>query len=60
MTPSVRGTIGDPLKRSYPDGYDPSQDDFEYCQQFVIEVALRMAKVNSELQPPPWLRRQKS
>jgi hypothetical protein len=56
LTPWIRGTVGDPLNRSYPDGYAPSRDDFEYCQQFVIEVALRIAEVNSELEPPSWLR----
>jgi hypothetical protein len=52
LTPWIRGTFGDPLKRSYPDGYSPSRGDFEYCQQFVIEVTLRVAGVNSELEPP--------
>ncbi len=56
LTPWIRGTFGDPLRRLYPDGYDPSRDDFEYCQQFVIEVALRVAEVNAELEPPSWLR----
>jgi hypothetical protein len=56
LTPRIRGTFGDPLKRSYPDGYAPSRDDFDYCQQFVIEVALRLAEVNAELEPPSWLR----
>jgi len=41
LTPWIRGTVGDPLQRSYPDEYAPSRDDFEYCQQFVIEGALR-------------------
>lgn len=56
LTPWIRGTVGDPLKPSYPDGYAPSRDDFEYCQQFIIEVALRVAGVNAELKPPSWLR----
>lgn len=54
LTPSIHGTFGDPLKRSYTEGYDPNRDDFEYCQQFVIEVALRVAEVNTELEPPSW------
>jgi hypothetical protein len=56
LTPWIRGTVGNPLKPSYPDGYAPSRDDFEYCQQFIIEVSLRVAGVNSELEPPSWLR----
>jgi hypothetical protein len=46
-------------RRSAPavilDEYAPSRDDFEYCQQFVIEVVSRVAEVNSALEPPPWL-----
>jgi hypothetical protein len=57
LTPCIRGTYGDPLRRSYPDGYDPSREDFEYCHQFALEVALRVAEVNTELEPPSWLRR---
>ncbi|WIY05113.1 hypothetical protein QRX60_15190 [Amycolatopsis mongoliensis] len=49
LTPSIDGTYGDPLARSYPDGYAPTGEHFSYCQGFVIEVALRMAEVKTYL-----------
>ncbi|MGW4529154.1 hypothetical protein [Amycolatopsis sp. NPDC004378] len=49
LTPSISGTFDNPLARSYPDGYAPTEDDFNYCQQFLIEVTLRIAEVNAYL-----------
>jgi hypothetical protein len=49
LTPSIAGTFGNPLARSYPHGYAPTEEHFFYCQGFVIEVALRMAEVDAYL-----------
>ncbi|TXS44930.1 hypothetical protein [Streptomyces sp. OR43] len=34
--------------------YTPSPAEFEYCQQFVITAALRLAELESHTQPPSW------
>jgi hypothetical protein len=56
LTPSTYSTAGNPHGRNYPDGYDPTEDHFHFCQTFVIEVALRVAEVNAYLDRPSWLR----
>jgi hypothetical protein len=56
LTPRIIGIAVGAVNRSYPDEYAPTEDHFDCCQQFVIEVALRLAEVNADLDPPPWLR----
>ncbi|MDX2731191.1 hypothetical protein [Streptomyces sp. PA03-2a] len=34
--------------------YSPSDEHFDYCQQFVITAALRLAELESHTMPPPW------
>ncbi|MGW7597178.1 hypothetical protein [Streptomyces antimycoticus] len=41
--------------RSYGD-YSATPEDFEYCQQFVISAALRLAELQAYLEPPEWRR----
>ncbi|REF00318.1 hypothetical protein [Thermomonospora umbrina] len=34
--------------------YAPTREHFDYCRQFVITVALRLAEVEAHVPPPPW------
>jgi hypothetical protein len=36
------------------DDYAPSEDEVDYCQQFVITASLRVAEATSHLTPPSW------
>ncbi|MET8763089.1 hypothetical protein [Lentzea sp. NPDC004782] len=55
LTPSVYGTFGvSKLHRSHSDDYAPDQSEFDFCQQFVITVALRYAEHQAYLDPPSW------
>ncbi|MEU6449966.1 hypothetical protein [Streptomyces sp. NPDC046979] len=36
------------------DGYDPTQEEFAFCRQFVITVALRLAEVSRSAEAPSW------
>nr|BFD88410.1 hypothetical protein StreXyl84_78110 [Streptomyces sp. Xyl84] len=35
-------------------GYAPSQEEFDFCRQFVITVALRITEINARVVPPSW------
>ncbi|MEG8280409.1 hypothetical protein [Streptomyces sp. AHA2] len=35
-------------------GYAPNQEEFDFCRQFVITVALRLAEINARAVPPSW------
>jgi hypothetical protein len=54
LVPGVSLMLDGRVVRGYPEGYAPSDDHFQYCIQFVVEVALRIAEVAAELEPPPW------
>ncbi|MEU8645049.1 hypothetical protein AB0C91_24355 [Streptomyces sp. NPDC048674] len=36
--------------------YTPEQSDYDYCRQFLITAALRVAEMTSLLEPPTWRR----
>jgi hypothetical protein len=38
----------------YPAGYAPSAEEFDYCRQFVVTVALRMAELEVHTAKPSW------
>jgi hypothetical protein len=56
LTPMYVPTFGDPNGWHAPDGYAPNDEEYEYCQQFVVEVALRFASIESHLTLPSWAR----
>ncbi|MGV9568038.1 hypothetical protein [Streptomyces sp. NPDC003480] len=35
-------------------GYAPNQEEFDFCRQFVITVALRITEINARAVPPSW------
>lgn len=44
-------------RREYraPRGYTPTQEDFNFCLQFVVSAALRLAEVEAHLTRPSWM-----
>ncbi|MCX5256811.1 hypothetical protein OOK27_22190 [Streptomyces canus] len=56
LTPDVSYTYANPeapLFSTEP-GYAPNQDEFDFCRQFVITVALRLTEINARAVPPSW------
>lgn len=57
LTPSV--SIGyqqvEPSFRA-EEGYDPTEEEFSFCRQFVIDVALKLAEVSRSAEAPSWRR----
>ncbi|MET8205874.1 hypothetical protein ABZT51_07460 [Streptomyces sp. NPDC005373] len=35
-------------------GYAPNREEFDFCRQFVITVALRITEINARAVPPSW------
>lgn len=55
LTPSVSYWGNSPEPRfSVETGYAPNQDEFDFCRQFVITVALRLTEINARAVPPSW------
>ncbi|MEU9787600.1 hypothetical protein AB0H92_42750 [Streptomyces phaeochromogenes] len=56
LTPGVSFTYGNPDTPSFAvePGYAPNQEEFEFCRQFVITVALRLTEINARAVPPSW------
>jgi hypothetical protein len=42
-------------ERQFMDDYAPTVEEFEYCRQFIITVALRMAELERHTIEPYWL-----
>ena len=53
LTPRVFGT-GEHRRVSPEPGYAPNQEEYEYCMQFVITAALRMAELEAQSLTPSW------
>jgi hypothetical protein len=60
LTPAYAPTFGNPENWHAPAGYAPNDDEFEYCAQFVIDVALRLAAIEGHLALPSWSQRNRS
>lgn len=58
LTPRIgyRGNAPDAPVFDHSDDYAPSMAEFEYCQQFVITVALRLTEIQAQTVPPSWKR----
>ncbi|WP_131764794.1 hypothetical protein [Candidatus Protofrankia californiensis] len=54
LTPRVWVNIKNESIRNFPQGYAPNQEEFDYCQRFVVTVALRLAELNAHTVPPSW------
>ncbi|MEV0898215.1 hypothetical protein [Actinoplanes sp. NPDC049802] len=55
LTPAVDDMFEGRREYYAPKGYAPTNADFEFCLQFVITLALRLAEADSHLAPPTWL-----
>lgn len=53
LTPAISKSWGG---RSYraPVGYAPSDDEVDFCTQFVVDAAIRLAAANAQLAQPAW------
>jgi len=55
LTPSLRYFVGSQTpQRHYPSGYAPTIDEFDFCRQFIITVALRLAEAEAHTVQPSW------
>ncbi|MEV5898423.1 hypothetical protein [Streptomyces sp. NPDC052127] len=55
LTPSVGYYGNSPEPRfSVETGYAPNQEEFDFCRQFVITVALRLTEINARAVRPSW------
>jgi hypothetical protein len=54
LTPAVHYTGYSIRHVQHVPYYAPSTDEFDYCHQFLITVALRIAELESHLIPPSW------
>jgi len=54
LTPRIMYYIDGHSDRRFPPGYAPSGAEFDYCRQFIITVALRMAELEAHTALPSW------
>jgi hypothetical protein len=56
LTPGVSFTYSNPdtPRFAVEPGYAPNREEFEFCRQFVITVALRITEINARAVPPSW------
>jgi hypothetical protein len=54
LTPEVYQTVGGQLEVLCVGPYRPSEEDYDYCQQFVVSAALRVAELEVHLSRPEW------
>lgn len=57
ITPDIVHFMDGHSERQFPPGYAPTAEEFEYCRQFIITVALRMADLEAHTIEPSWLSR---
>jgi hypothetical protein len=55
LTPRVYGT-GEHRQTRADFDYAPSRDEYDYCVQFVITAALRLAELETDTVKPSWIR----
>ncbi|MEU7851343.1 hypothetical protein AB0B69_28465 [Micromonospora parva] len=55
LTPIYIPTFGNPDGWRAPDNYAPNDEELQYCLQFVVDVALRLAVIEGHLAAPSWV-----
>ncbi len=55
LTPDIVYFVDGHSERHSIDGYSPTSEEFEYCRQFIITVALRMAELEAHSVEPSWM-----
>jgi hypothetical protein len=53
LTPHVTKTWGAKTYKA-PVGYAPSRAEVDFCAQFVVDAAIRLAAANAQLDQPSW------
>ncbi|MGO8959399.1 MAG: hypothetical protein ACLQFR_18835 [Streptosporangiaceae bacterium] len=54
LTPHIAWYADGHQERLTQPGYDPTAEEFEYCRQFLVTVALRMAELQVHIARPHW------
>jgi hypothetical protein len=54
LTPRILHSVGGRREVFSAGPYNPTGEHYEYCQQFVISAALRVAGLDAHLAPPKW------
>jgi hypothetical protein len=55
LTPRLMYFVGSGgPEASYPSGYAPTAEEVDYCRQFIVTVALRMAELEVHTAQPSW------
>lgn len=49
LTPGVEWTPDEPRRRYFPKNYAPTEDDFAFCENFIITAAVKLAGVDADL-----------
>ncbi|MFI8802804.1 hypothetical protein [Micromonospora chalcea] len=60
LTPSVYLTGYGDRNVTHAPHYSPAMDEFDFCRQFVITTALRVAELEVHLAPPSWEQKQEN
>jgi hypothetical protein len=55
LTPVLLGGAEQPTLL-VDDDYAPTREEYDYCYQFVVTMALRVAEVGSNATEPSWIR----
>jgi hypothetical protein len=54
LTPEVSHLADGRREVFCPGPYNPTQEDYDYCRQFVLSAAIRLAELESHLARPGW------
>jgi hypothetical protein len=54
LTPGITVHVDDHRERHVMQGYAPTQEEFDYCRQFVVTVALRLSELDVHATLPAW------
>jgi hypothetical protein len=55
LTPDIVYFVDGHSERHSIDGYSATSEEFEYCRQFIITVALRMTELEAHTVEPSWM-----
>lgn len=57
LTPQYSSNYRGGIRWTAPQGYAPDQEAFDFCMQFVVKAALRLAAAEARAADPAWTRR---
>ncbi|MFG2595678.1 hypothetical protein [Streptomyces sp. NPDC048462] len=53
LTPDVHGSRSHP-RLTVPTGYAPTEEEFDFCHQFIVTVSVRLESARSHRRSPSW------